>query len=609
MDRGWWWKAALYGFVTVLAVLYLVPTVVPEEKQPGFIKSHFQKKIALGLDLQGGLHLVYNVNVSKAVQDKADRLSSDIEDRLRKDKGVTDLNVNRADVPEDNHYDIILTFKNPAEAAKLDDTLLREYRKSLDLIDKNTTTGVVRLRMDSNQIDEVRDYALRQGIETIRNRVDRLGVAEPTIIKKGTDIIVELPGLKPADFERIKNIIGRTAQLEFKIVDDGPTDYMKKVAGTFPKRDEKVPLQPTDIDVRTEAWQEDETNKQHEDVYLVSKSRDALQRFFAGLKGDLAVPSDHEIGYEEMQGRGDSGEQTPDKYWRTYYLHKRAALTGEYLTNADQTWDQNTGRPEVSYQFDHQGAAISERLTGDNIGRKMAIILDDRIKTAPVIKSRIGERGRITLGNYGDPFQVQEEAKEIVAVLRSGALPAPLTKSFETQVGPTMGRDSVEKAKQAMGIGAAAVVIFMLVYYRVSGLIAIVAMLLNMLYMLAILAGFEASLTLPGIAGLVLTVGMAVDANIIIYERIREELRLGKSVRTAVDAGFARAFWTVFDAHVTNFVAGVVLYSYGSGPIRGFAVTLLVGIITNLFTSYWVSHWMFDAVVGRRGAAKATLSI
>src|SRR3982751_6476040 len=194
-------------------------------------------------------------------------------------------------------------------------------------------------------------------------------------------------------------------------------------------------------------------------------------------------------------------------------------------------------------------------------------------------------------------------------VFRSGALPAPLRKTFETQVGPTMGRDSVERAKLSMYIGAAAVVLFMLIYYRVAGLIANLAMILNMLYMLAILAGFEASLTLPGIAGLVLTVGMAVDANIIIYERIREELRMGKSARTAVDAGFSRAFWTVFDAHVTNFVAGVVLYSYGSGPIRGFAVTLLVGIITNLFTSYWVSHWMFDALVGRRGAAKATLSI
>jgi preprotein translocase subunit SecD len=607
MERGWWWKAALYGFLTVLAVLYLLPTVVAEEKIPSFIKNNFKKKIALGLDLQGGLHLVYEVNVNKAVSDKVDRLSTDIEDRLRRDKGVSDINVTRED--KDGHFDIVLTFKNPADQVKVDDNLLKEYRKSLDLVDRNAATGSVRLRLDSDQIDEVHDYALRQGIETIRNRVDKLGVAEPTIIKKGTDIIVELPGLKPADFERIKNIIGRTAQLEFKIVDDGPAEYMKKVAGLVPKRDPKATVKPDDVDVDTEAWTEDETGKSHEDAFLRSKSREALQRFVAGLTGENAVPPDHEFGYEEMQGRGAGGEQTPDKYWRTYYLHKRAALTGEYLINADQTWDQNTGRPEVSYEFDRQGASISERLTGDNIGRKMAIILDDRIKTAPVIKSRISAHGRITLGSYGDPFQLQEEAKEIVTVLRSGALPAPLKKSFETQVGPTMGRDSIERAKQAMGIGAAAVILFMLIYYRLSGLIAVVAMLLNMLFMLAILAGFEASLTLPGIAGLVLTVGMAVDANIIIYERIREELRLGKSVRTAVDAGFARAFWTVFDAHVTNFVAGVVLYSFGSGPIRGFAVTLLVGIITNLITSYWVSHWMFDAVVGRRGAARATLSI
>ena len=603
MERAWWWKAALYGFVTVVAVLYLVPTLVPEEKQPSFIKSHFQKKIQLGLDLQGGLHLVYEVNVDKAVSDKVDRLSSDVEDRLGRDKGVKELNVVR-----EGRDDIILTFKNPAEQAKLDEEVLRQYRKSLDLVDRNPATGVVRLRLDPDQVEEVRDYALRQGIETIRGRVDKLGVAEPTIIKKGTDIIVELPGLKPSDFERIKSIIGRTAQLEFKIVDDG-SEYMKKAAGAVPKRDPKATLQPTDVDVGTEAWNEEDSGKSHEDVYLRSKSRDAIEKFFAGLTGELAVPPDHEIGYEEMQGRGEDGEQTPDRYWRTYYLHKRAALTGEYLSNADQTWDQNTGRPEVSFEFDHQGAAISERMTGDNIGRKMAILLDEKITSAPVIKSRIGARGRITLGSFGDPFQLQQEAKDLVAVLRSGALPAPLRKTFETQVGPTMGRDSIAKAKLSMYIGAAAVILFMLIYYRVSGLIAVVAMLLNMLYMLAILAGFEASLTLPGIAGLVLTVGMAVDANIIIYERIREELRLGKSVRTSVDAGFARAFWTVFDAHVTNFVAGVVLYSYGSGPIRGFAVTLLVGIITNLFTSYWLSHWMFDAFVGRRGVAKATLSI
>jgi preprotein translocase subunit SecD len=599
MERSWWWKAALYGVVTVLAVLYLIPTVVPEEKQPALIKKYFQKRIQLGLDLQGGLHLVYEVDVDKAVTSKVDRMASDLEGRLSKDKGVNDLTVNR-----EGRDDIVITFKQPAEQAKLDDSILRDYRKSLDVVSRDPASGVVRLRLDPDQVEEVRDYALRQAIETIRGRVDKFGVSEPTIIKKGTDIIVELPGLKSADFERIKSIIGRTAQLEFKIVDDG-SDYMKKVAASVPKSDGKS----GGIDVVPESWTEKDSGKPHEDVYLRSKNRDALMKFFDGLTGELAVPPDHEIGYEETQARGEDGQQTPDRYWRTYYLHKRAALTGEYLSNADQTWDQQTGRPEVSFEFDRQGAAISERMTGDNIGRKMAILLDDKINSAPVIEGRIGARGRITLGGFGDPFALQQEAKDLVAVLRSGALPAPLRKTFETQVGPTMGRDSVEKAKFSMYIGAAAVVLFMLIYYRLSGIIANVAMILNLLYMVAILAAFEASLTLPGIAGLVLTIGMAVDANIIIYERIREELRMGKSVRTAVDGGFSRAFWTVFDAHVTNFVAGVVLYSYGSGPIRGFAVTLLVGIVTNLFTSYWLSHWMFDGVVGRRGSARATLSI
>ena len=599
MERSWWWKAALYGVVTVLAVLYLIPTVVPEDKQPDFIKKHFQKRIQLGLDLQGGLHLVYEVNVDKAVASKVDRMSSDLEDRLRKDKGVADLTITR-----EGRDDIVIAFKPPGDQVKLDDSILRDYRKALDIVARDPVAGVVRLRLEPDQVEEVRDYALRQGIETIRGRVDKFGVAEPTIIKKGTDIIVELPGLKSADFERIKSIIGRTAQLEFKIVDDG-SEYMKKVAATVPKSDGKS----GGIDVAPESWTEKDSGKPHEDVYLRSKNRDALMKFFDGLTGELAMPPDHEIGFEETQARGEDGQQTPDRYWRTYYLHKRAALTGEYLSNADQTWDQQTGRPEISFEFDRQGAAISERMTGDNIGRKMAILLDDKINSAPVIEGRIGARGRITLGGFGDPFALQQEAKDLVGVLRSGALPAPLRKTFETQVGPTMGRDSVDKAKFSMYIGAAAVVLFMLIYYRLSGIIANLAMILNLLYMVAILAAFEASLTLPGIAGLVLTIGMAVDANIIIYERIREELRMGKSVRTAVDGGFSRAFWTVFDAHVTNFVAGVVLYSYGSGPIRGFAVTLLVGIVTNLFTSYWLSHWMFDAVVGRRGSARATLSI
>jgi preprotein translocase subunit SecD len=572
---------------------------------PAILQKYFTKKIQLGLDLQGGLHLVYEVNVDKAVASKVDRLAGEIEGRLRKDKGVSDLTVTRES--RDGHEDIVLTFKTPSDQAKLDDSIMRDQRRSLDIVDRNATTGVVRLRLDPAQIDEVRDYALRQGIETIRTRIDKFGVSEPTIIKKGTDIIVELPGLKQADFERIKSIIGRTAQLEFKIVDDG-SEYMKKVVDFLKSPPGKTWLDQG-IDARGDSWNEKDSGKQHEDVYLTAKSRDVLQKFFASLPPELAVPPDREIGFEEMQSRSDTGEVLPDKHWRTYLLKRRVQLTGEYLLNADQTWDQQTGRPEISYEMDHTGADLNERLTSENIGRKMAIVLDDKIESAPVIESRIGARGRITLGGFGDPFQMQQEAKDLVGVLRSGALPAPLRKTFETQVGPTMGRDAVQQAKHSMYIGAIAVVLFMMIYYRFAGIIANIAMILNMVYMLAILAGFEASLTLPGIAGLVLTIGMAVDANIIIYERIREELRLGKSVRTAVDAGFARAFWTVFDAHVTNFVAGVVLYSFGSGPIRGFAVTLLVGIVTNLFTSYWLSHWMFDALVGRRGAPRATLSI
>src|SRR5450759_2951025 len=447
--------------------------------------------------------------------------------------------------------------------------------------------------------DRVEETALRQAIETIRGRVDKFGVAEPTIIKKGTDIVVELPGAKAEEFERIKSIIGRTAQLEFKIVDDG-SDYMKKVAASVPKEGA--------ITVSPESWTEKHAGTQHEDVYLRAKEkdRDVLSKFIASLSGDLAVPNDREIALELMSPR-EASEGTPDRYYRSYLLKKRAGVTGEYLAMADESWDE-MGKPEVSFTMNRQGANMMEKLTGENVGRKMAVILDEKITSAPVIESKIGERGRITMGG-GDPFKMQQEVKDLVGVLRSGALPAPLKKSFETQVGATMGQDAIDKAKFSMGIGAMAVILFMVIYYRVAGFIANLAITLNMLFMIAILAAFEASLTLPGIAGLVLTIGMAVDSNIIIYERIREELRLGKSPRTAVDAGFQRAFWTVFDAHVTNFVAGIVLYSYGSGPIRGFAVTLLVGIVTNLLTSVWISHWMFEVLVNRRGTVRSTLSI
>jgi len=594
MERSWWWKAALYGAAVTLAVLYLVPTfVTKEENLPAFFQKYFKKRIQLGLDLQGGLHLVYEVNIEKAVASKVDRLANDVDDALKK-KGA-DTTVVRS-----GRDDVAVTFKVPSEMSKLDDELMKPFRRELDIVSRDAATGTVKMRFDPDRVAEIEDLSLRQAIETIRNRVDQFGVAEPTIIKKGTDIVVELPGAKAQDFERIKSIIGRTAQLEFKIVDDS-SEYMKKVAAAVPKTGA--------ITVAPESWTEKNSGAQHEDVYLrvKEKDREELTKFIAGLTADLAVPNDREIGLELMSSR-EVSEGTPDKYYRTYFLKKRAGVTGEYLADAQESWDE-MGRPEVAFTMNRQGASMMEKLTGENVGRKMAVVLDERITSAPVIESKIGERGRITMGGYGDPFKLQQEVKDLVGVLRSGALPAPLKKSFETQVGATMGQDAIDKAKVSMGIGALAVILFMLIYYRFSGFIANLAMTLNMLFMMAILAAFEASLTLPGIAGLVLTIGMAVDSNIVIYERIREELRLGKSPRTAVDAGFQRAFWTVFDAHVTNFVAGIVLYSYGSGPIRGFAVTLLVGIVTNLITSVWISHWMFAVLVSRRGAVKTTLSI
>jgi preprotein translocase subunit SecD len=593
MERSWWWKAVLYGGLTLLACLYLVPTVVPEQHQPAFIKNHFHKRIQQGLDLQGGLHLVYEVDIEKAVSGKVDHLANEIEDAIK--KKVPDVEVLR-----DGRDDIVVKFKNPADIDKLDQQILRPHRNELDEVERNRVAGTVRLRLDSDQVAETEDSALRQGIETIRNRVDKFGVAEPTIIKKNNDIIIELPGLKTQqDFERVKNIIGRTAQLEFKIVDDDADEYMKKVAAQLPKDG------PVKFDIYD--WTGKENADRHELIHLKATKKDDLEKFVATLTGDLALPTDREWGIEE-QTRAQEGEAAPERYWRAYLLRKRAQVTGEYLAAAEETWDE-MGRPKVAFTMDRKGAELMGKLTGENVGRLMAIVLDDKVNNAPIVQSKISEHGEITMGSSTDPTALQQEVKDLIAVLRSGALPAPLRKTFETQVGPTLGEDAVHKAKFSMAIGAIAVVLFMLIYYRLSGIIANVAMVLNMLYMIAILAAFEASLTLPGIAGLVLTIGMAVDANIIIYERIREELRLGKSPRTAVDAGFSRAFWTVFDAHVTNFVAGVVLYSYGSGPIRGFAVTLLIGIITNLLTSVWISRWMFDLVVGRRGAMPATLSI
>jgi preprotein translocase subunit SecD len=603
MEKSFFYRVGAYALLTLLSVAALVPSVADwtgtSDKVPDWYKKTFTRKISLGLDLQGGLHLVYEVQVDKAVSDKADRLSAQIEEKLAKDKKVKGAKVIREG--DGAEARLRVTFLTKADAKKLDNAFEREFARYLTRESQDDATGSITFRMDADYIDELRGLAVSQGVETIKNRVDKLGVSEPVVQRKQNDIIVELAGLSQGDFERVKGLIGKTAQLEFKMVEDG-TEFMQKL-GAY--ADTKK-AQYFGLDVGYDAWQAKE-GPQHSDVYLKAKDRTTIEKFLKELPPEYQIPADREILLEQSSRLTDEGNETQDKLWRTYFLNRRSELTGEYLTDAEVSYDQNM-RPEVSITFDREGANLFENVTGANVGHRFAIILDNKVTSAPQIEGRIGGgHARITLGGYSDPLQVQQEAKDLVAVLRTGALPAPLRKTFETQVGATLGPEAVNKAKTSMIIGTLAVILFMLLYYRSAGLIADVAMIFNVIYLLSLMAMLQATLTLPGIAAVVLTIGMAVDANIIIYERIREELRAGKTARGAVEAGFGRAFWTVFDAHVTNLVAGIVLYSYGSGPIRGFAVTLMAGIVCNLFTSVWLSRAMFDWMVGRKKAA--TLSI
>jgi preprotein translocase subunit SecD len=605
MERSWTYRVIAYSLITVLSVVVLIPTLADwtrrSDRLPPWFKSVFSRKIALGLDLQGGLHLVYEVQVDKAVSDKADRLAAELEEKLRKEKKVKDVKVARLGEGAEAHLRV--TFPEKTDLRKIDNSFKRQFDRYITEESRDQEKGEVMFRMDADYVDELRSTAVSAGVETIKNRVDKLGVTEPVVQRKQNDIVVELAGLSQEDFERVKNLIGKTAQLEFKMADDG-SEYMQKLAGYAETKEVKDAYQG--LQVGYDYWSAKDTGAQHTDVYLQAKDRATLERFFKNLPPEYAVPADHQILFEETTRRNDQDEETQDKVWRSYYLNRRAELTGEYLTDADVQYDQNM-KPYVSITFDSEGATLFEKASGANIGRKMAIILDEKVTSAPVIESRIGGgRAQITMGGY-DPYVIQQEAKDLVAVLRTGALPAPLRKTFETQVGPTLGADQVGKARTSMIVGTLAVILFMIIYYRASGVIADIAMVFNVVYLLACLALLQATLTLPGIAAVVLTIGMAVDANIIIYERIREELRAGKTPRGAVEAGFGRAFWTVFDAHVTNLVAGIVLYSYGTGPIRGFAVSLMAGIVCNLFTSVWLSRAMFDWMVGRKRAA--TLSI
>jgi preprotein translocase subunit SecD len=508
MPRYLWLRIALVAAVIAVSAWYVYPP---------------RQRINLGLDLQGGIHLVLGVELDKALENIVDRVGADIRGALER-KGI------RAQVARRTPTGLVVQLGSP-EAYDEAQRVLADYG-TLAQGAADRAAGRIELALKPSEVTRLRDSAVRQALETIRNRVDQFGVAEPTIQRQGENrILIQLPGIQ--DPARAKALIGKTAVLEFKLLDD-QADVQKALQEGPPPGDQ----------------------------ILYGRRIDRTTR------AETKVP---------------------------YVVKVPTLLTGDLIQTAEVRIS-DIGEPYVSVTFNATGARIFGEVTEQNVGKHLAIVLDGNVHSAPVIRERIPSGQAQISGGF-----TADEARDLAIVLRAGALPAPVQILEERTVGPSLGADSIRKGVVSTVAGALAVVCFMVIYYRLSGVVADLALVLNLLILLACMAGFGATLTLPGIAGIVLTIGMAVDTNILIFERIREEFRLGKTVRAAIDAGFRRAFTTVIDTHVTVVVSGVILYQFGTGPVKGFAVTLMIGIVASLFTAVFFTRLIFDLIyMGRR---------
>jgi preprotein translocase subunit SecD len=506
MNKNLRWKALAIFAVIALAAWMIYP---------------IDKKVHLGLDLKGGVHLVLRVQTDDALRLGSEAAMERMRSELTK-AGATGVTA-ALDGPTAFHI-------NGVPDAQ--DALLRQLGSEIEsTYDRSGSGGNYRFQMKPNVVVQLRDETVDQAIRTIENRINELGVAEPVVARQGSgdQILVQLPGV--TDVGRAKDIIKSTALLELKLVEAGP-----------------------------------------------ASSREALLQATNGQ-----VPPGAEVvpGVAERLTPGEAPSQT-------FWLVQRApVITGRDLRTAKPTLDEYN-KPAVSFSLKSDGAVKFGNATGANVGRQLAIILDNRVQSAPRIDSRINDEGRIA-GSF-----TQQEAADLSLKLRSGALPASLTYLEERTVGPSLGDDSIRAGIIASLVGLGLVVLFMLVYYKLSGVNAIVAMAINLLVLLAMMAYFGATMTLPGIAGFILTIGMGVDSNVLIFERIKEELATQKGPRAAIAAGFDRVFFTILDTHVASLIAAAFLFQFGTGPVRGFATTLSIGLLINVFTSVFVSRALFE---------------
>ncbi len=597
MERTWYWRLGLVLAVLFWSLWQLVPTwsyfaLPPAERNgPAYEQSvprwapAAKKHLNLGLDLQGGILLAMGVDVDRAVKAKVVRRADEIADFL-KGKNVPVASAG----PSADGYRVEIHTSEPKQAEQV----VQDFYGAEMSAPSGAPEGAVWFAFRPDVIKNFKEKAVEQAEKTIRNRVDKWGVTEPDIKRKqNAQIQIQLPGFK--DPGKAKDLLGRTAQLEFKIADDDSPalDAVRTQLPPCPQGPDGNAALPLPA---TGCWYVETVDLpsgvRRQATYVATMKRTDLDAVIEQFLKPL-ISRDQEIGIGEViVGQGLAKE----RYYRTFLLRAKTELTGDYISDARPSVDSSkgAGEPVVAFSMSPEGSRLMERLTTENLGRRMAIVLDSKVESAPYIQGKISSNGQITLGsgrNYQEKFQ---EANDISIVLKAGALPAPVTIFEERSVGATLGPELVRKGTIAALVGLGAVMLFMLLYYRMSGVIADVALVANGLLVLAIMSLLGSTLTLPGIAGFVLTLGMAVDANVLINERIREELRAGKTVRQAVDQGYDKVFWTIVDSHVTALVAAVVLMQYGSGPVRGFAVTLIIGLLASMFTSIVVTRVIVD---------------
>jgi protein-export membrane protein SecD len=525
------WKV-IFIFAVVLFCLYFIVGYPNFPTSLAQIKDNFSRQIKLGLDLQGGTHLILQVQVQEAVGQETDQTV----DRLTTAMRTKNLHYDEVRRVDDTH--VIVRGVPSDQFTQFRDLLHEQFENNWTVGSAPGEPNATLLTMRPTTVSAIQETTMAQSLETIERRINALGLTEPTIQPHGrvgqdNEILVQLPG--EGDPAAAKRVIQASGQLELKLVED-PSTYPSEAAAL-------------------------------------------------AAKGGVLAPGT-ELVQGSVESRSRTGQSTGDSW---YVLSRVPAVTGRDLRSASES--RNTEMPgqwQINFVLSSDAGRNFERFTEQNIGRQMAIVLEKKVYSAPVIQSKIGDQGRID-GNFS-----QESAHELAQILRAGALPASIKYLEERTVGPSLGADSIRHGVQASIISLLVVMIFMVFYYRLSGVNAVLALILNLIILLAALAMFGAVLTLPGIAGVILTIGMGVDSNVLVFERIREEIRNGKSASAAVDAGFDKAFLTIIDTHVTTVVSAVFLFIFGTGPIRGFAITLTIGLIANVFTAIYVSKTIFQ---------------